>query len=355
MFCCPGRVNRQDYEQNKTITAELRKEKRARDKEMKLLLLGAGESGKSTMAKQMRIIHSSGFPDYECKNFRHVVYANLFTAIRILIVAARTLNYQLLPANEAAANRLYADEEPPTTTFMGPLTQEHVEDIKALWQDPAIQKAFIKGHEFHLSDSASYYLNSLERLALPNYIPTQQDILRVRAKTMGIVEISFIVDNVKFKMVDVGGQRSERRKWIHCFQDVTAVIFFAALSEYDMKLVEDGVTNRMHDSLKIFGEVCNNEFFRDTAMILFLNKRDLFEDKISRVPLNVCFPEYDGINAYKEGIKYISDKFLAMNQNSGKNIYIHVTCATDTECIIVVFNAVKDIILRNALLGAGIL
>jgi len=186
-------------------------------------------------------------------------------------------------------------------------------------------------------------------------MPSQQDILRMRAKTVGIVEVRFEVGGVKFLMVDVGGQKSERKKWIHCFQDVTAVIFFAALNEYDMKMQEDDVTNRMHDSLKIFGEVCNNEFFRDTAMILFLNKRDLFEEKITRVNLSVCFSDYDGPMAYKEGIKFIGDKFLAMNQNTSKNIYIHVTCATDTECVAVVFNAVKDIILRNALAGAGIL
>ena len=39
-------------------------------------------------------------------------------------------------------------------------------------------------------------------------------------------------------MVDVGGQRSERRKWIHCFENVTSIMFLVALSEYDQFLVE---------------------------------------------------------------------------------------------------------------------
>lgn len=177
----------------------------------------------------------------------------------------------------------------------------------------------------------------------------------MRARTLGIVEINFTVDGIKFKMVDVGGQRSERRKWIHCFQDVTAVIFFAALSEYDMRLYEDDITNRMHESLKLFEEVCNSEFFRETAMILFLNKKDLFKEKIEHVNLNTCFEDYTGPLSYDEGIKFISKKFLAVNQNTEKNIYIHVTCATDTEQVAAVFNAVKDIILRAALYGAGIL
>lgn len=63
-------------------------------------------------------------------------------------------------------------------------------------------------------------------------------------------------------MVDVGGQKSERKKWMHCFQDVTAVIFCVALSEYDLKLYEDDTTWRMHDSLKLFKEICNNTWFK---------------------------------------------------------------------------------------------
>lgn len=200
------------------------------------------------------------------------------------------------------------------------------------------------------------YFSNIERIGGTGYIPTEQDILRSRAKTTGIVETSFMADAIRFKMVDVGGQRSERRKWINCFQDVTAVIFCVALSEYDMKMYEDDTTNRMHESLKIFYEICNSEFFRETAMILFLNKDDIFKEKIARVNLKVCFDDFTGPpSSYRAGIDFISEKFLAQNQNIKKNVYIHVTCATDTECVYAVFNAVKDIVLRIALNSAGIL
>merc|ERR1711988_726608 len=89
-------------------------------------------------------------------------------------------------------------------------------------------------------------------------------------------------------MVD-GGQRSERKKWIHCFQEVTALIFCVAMSEYDLKLYEDETVNRMHESIMLFEEICNCQWFNETAIILFLNKKDLFEEKIQRVDLNVCF------------------------------------------------------------------
>ena len=81
-------------------------------------------------------------------------------------------------------------------------------------------------------------------------------------------------------MYDVGGQRNERKKWIHCFEGVTAVIFVAAISEYDQKLFEDASTNRMVEALDLFEDICNNAFFVKSSLILFLNKRDLFEEKI---------------------------------------------------------------------------
>ena len=95
-------------------------------------------------------------------------------------------------------------------------------------------------------------------------------------RTSGIVEEKYVIDGVQFTMFDVGGQRNERKKWIHAFDNVTAVIFVAAISEYDQVLYEDENTNRMVEALNLFEEICNSRWFHDTSMILFLNKRDLF-------------------------------------------------------------------------------
>jgi len=217
----------------------------------------------------------------------------------------------------------------------------------------AFKKTFLRQAEFQLNDSAKYYFESIDRLAADDYIPTEQDVLRSRAKTTGIIETEFIVEQTHFKMVDVGGQRSERKKWMHCFQDVTAVIFCVALSEYDQKLYEDDETNRMQESLKLFKEICNSRWFIETSMILFLNKRDLFEQKIQRVDLKVTFDDYSGGCNYDNACAYIKDKFLQQNENPRKHIYIHVTCATDTDNIQVVFNAVKDIILHRMIDQSG--
>jgi len=186
--------------------------------------------------------------------------------------------------------------------------------------------------------------------------PSFEDILRARVRTLGIVEMSFEVEGNKFKMFDVGGQRNERKKWIHCFEHVTAVLFLGVLSEYDQVLYEDANINRMVESLNLFEDICNSPWFKETAIILFLNKRDMFEDKIQRVSLTACpvFANYTGPQTFDAGVEAIQEAFEQKNHNKDKVIYCHVTCATDTNNVAAVFHAVKDIIIRRALGDAGL-
>jgi len=141
---------------------------------------------------------------------------------------------------------------------------------------------------------------------------------------------------------------------MHCFPEVTAVIFCVALSEFDLKLFEDDTTNRMQESLRLFREICNSKWFLETSMILFLNKKDLFENKIKKVDLNVCFSDYKGGKNFESAKEFIKEKFLAQNATPKKHIYVHFTCATDTGNVKVVFNAVKDIVLHKVLDDSGL-
>jgi guanine nucleotide-binding protein G(i) subunit alpha len=89
------------------------------------------------------------------------------------------------------------------------------------------------------------YFNKIGDISAPGYIPSVEDVLRSRVRTSGIVEELYNISGVDFAIYDVGGQRNERKKWIHCFDGVTAVIFVASLSEYDQVLYEDHSVNRM--------------------------------------------------------------------------------------------------------------
>ncbi|KAJ1674593.1 Guanine nucleotide-binding protein alpha-2 subunit [Spiromyces aspiralis] len=155
-------------------------------------------------------------------------------------------------------------------------------------------------------------------------------------------------------MFDVGGQRSERKKWIHCFEGVTSIIFCVALSEYDQVLLEESGHNRMEESLVLFDSVINSRWFLRTSIILFLNKIDLFQVKIPLIPLNRYFPEYTGGPDVNKAAKFVLWKFTQANR-ANLQLYPHLTQATDTSNIRLVFAAVKETLLQNALQDSGIL
>jgi len=242
MSCCGGPKNNEQEKRNKEIDKILKDKKKELDQEVKLLLLGAGESGKSTIAKQMKILHLQGFSKEEMLTYKSIIYNNIVTSMRSLVNACKDLGIAMSEQNKAASERMGNDE---LSMINETLSSQTSSDIKALWQDEGIKSAYLRQSEFQLNDSAAYYFDAIDRLADEGFIPTEQDVLRSRAKTTGIIEIEFTIQKTKFKMVDVGGQRSERKKWLHCFQDVTAVIYCSALSEYDLKLYEDDSTNRM--------------------------------------------------------------------------------------------------------------
>jgi len=221
--------------------------------------------------------------------------------------------------------------------------------------DNGIRETYDERAKFQFPDSADYFFNRVVEIAKADYIPDQQDILRARVRTTGIVEQTFEIENKTFVMYDVGGQRNERKKWIHCFENVTSIIFVAAISEYDQVLFEDENTNRMIEALNLFEEISNSPWFKDTSIILFLNKRDLFEQKIEKVPLSVCFPEFEGPQTYAAGCRWLKDLFESKSKSEDKEVYSHVTCATDTNNVRHVFGSVRDTIIRANLKMAGLM
>jgi len=351
MSCCTS-PNAEQYNISKQIDKELKEAERELRKHVKLLLLGAGESGKSTIAKQLKIIHLNGFTPEEKLAAKSVIYSNIVTSIKSLIDASKSINAQFSDEKTVAAAAKILQED----YFAGPISTEFASDSMQVWADPIIKQICTNpSPEFHIADSTAYFLDSLPRIASPDFTPTPQDILRARSRTTGAKEIQFALDGYTFRIVDVGGQRSERRKWASCFEDVTAVIFCVSLSEYDMNLAEDHSQNRMHESLLLFKNICNSMWFQNTPIIIFLNKRDIFLEKIRNVDLKVCFPDYDGGLDYDNASKFINKQFLGMNENPKKLLYTHFTCATDTDNIVVVFKAVKDIVLRQGLQTMGIM
>ncbi|KAF2719280.1 G-protein alpha subunit [Polychaeton citri CBS 116435] len=342
-----------DKKRSQMIDRGLEEDSKKLRRECKILLLGSGESGKSTIVKQMKIIHQNGYTQDELAFYRHTIYKNLVDCAKALVSAIRQFDIEV----EQAENNEYCDYlseysvDPDPQTALDPRISEA---ITSLWKDPCVPKVFEHQSEFYLMDSAPYFFDEVARICGEDYIPNEQDVLRARTKTTGIYETRFQMGQLSIHMFDVGGQRSERKKWIHCFENVTSIIFCVALSEYDQVLLEESSQNRMMESLVLFDSVVNSRWFMRTSIILFLNKVDLFRAKLAKSPLGNYFPDYSGGNDVNRAAKYLLWRFNQVNR-AHLNLYPHLTQATDTSNIRLVFAAVKETILQNALKDSGIL
>eukprot|EP00735_Rhodelphis_limneticus_P010312 TRINITY_DN3042_c0_g1::TRINITY_DN3042_c0_g1_i1::g.22256::m.22256 TRINITY_DN3042_c0_g1::TRINITY_DN3042_c0_g1_i1::g.22256 ORF type:complete len:357 (-),score=115.21,sp/P20353/GNAI_DROME/48.74/4e-118,G-alpha/PF00503.15/3.2e-122,Arf/PF00025.16/0.21,Arf/PF00025.16/4.4e-12,Miro/PF08477.8/76,Miro/PF08477.8/0.73,Gtr1_RagA/PF04670.7/9.4,Gtr1_RagA/PF04670.7/0.9,AAA_29/PF13555.1/0.084,MMR_HSR1/PF01926.18/2.6 TRINITY_DN3042_c0_g1_i1:589-1659(-) len=339
---------------NKDISSKLKAEKEKFDREIKLLLLGAGDSGKSTVFKQIRLLYGTGFSNEDRVEFKEVIYGNIIQGTQALLHAADHFGFEL--SADSRPSREFLEKADHVVSAEEAWTSELGDNIQKLWADKALQDAFARRNEVQVSDSLGYYLSELKRINQAHYVPSVEDILFSRVSTTGITETEFKIEGLIFRIFDVGGQRNERSKWIHSFEGVTAVIFFVALSEYNQMLYEDENVNRMHESLRVFEEIINNKWFFKTPIMLFLNKRDLFEAKIKKYDLNIAFPEYNGGLNYDAAVSFIEKKFVSLNKHPDKRqIYVHQTCATDTTNVQFVFRAIRDIILQQNLSGSGLI
>ncbi len=385
----------------------------------KLLLLGAGESGKSTLFKQLTNIYGEGFSESDRRSFVPIVANNVISAMQTLCRQSDRLADSAAQLDAERSEKLVENHvvqnvdgaqfrvrDATNQKFkrrvlrLHPLDDELTEDIcymlTSLWSDNGIRATYAHRGSFLLADSAAYFFGRLNEVKMwrSDYDPSLSDIVRCRVRTTGIIEQHYTYKGAKFHIFDVGGQRNERKKWIYLFENVTAVLFVAALSSYDQPLYEDSAVNRMHESLRLFEEICGLQWFQKASVILFLNKLDLFAEKINAIPLSVCFPDFkfntagstsigkesasttrraatavssndsasssgDGLDrsgtSAEDAIAYIRQQFVERVKDAEKKVYCHVTTAVDINNVTVVFNTCQDIILDKILAKSGLL
>jgi len=356
------------------VEKALRKQQEAEQNKIKLLLLGAGESGKSTLFKQMKILFGEqhGFTPQELQAGIKVVYSNVLYNMKVLLQNCEVHS----PAHDTdLADEILSLDENTTV-----IDESLGEKLKSIWTDPGVQETWKNRADFQVQDALEYFMDRIDSIAQDDYVPNNQDILRSRVRTSGIVEAEYNIGGARIAMFDVGGQRNERKKWIHAFDNVTAVIFVAAISEYDQVLYEDQSMNRQQEALQLFGEMCDSPWFKNKSMILFLNKRDLFRKKLTFSPFRETEGEhkrnldYKGPNndlgtpyseegtpefeqAYDAITKYLVDlyKHVGRQTNSRREIYVKITAATDTDQVRVIMESVRDIVLKSSLQTSGLI
>ncbi|KAI9509878.1 guanine nucleotide-binding protein alpha-2 subunit [Russula earlei] len=337
-------VSEEDKRRHREAEKSLKEAKQKMASQVKVLLLGSGDSGKSTILKQMRLIHRVPFSSQEVESFRQLIFNNLTHGLRYVLESMEDMELEVSPGNSGYIELI---ESAIDIRDGEVFPQQFYEPLRLLWSDKGVQQAWERGNEAALPENLGYFFTRLDRLFGPDYVPTEQDIVHCRARTIGITETVFHLRDHEMLMVDVGGQKSERRKWIHCFQDVTSILFLVSLSGYDQCLVEDKDANQMQDAMTIWDSICHSQWFKSTSIILFLNKDDLFRAKIRHSDIKTFFPDFDGeAGDANSGREYFKKRFARLAQKAGRSkdreIYIHITTATDTALLRVVMAAVEE-------------
>jgi guanine nucleotide-binding protein G(i) subunit alpha len=179
-----------------------------------------------------------------------------------------------------------------------------------LWEDAKIQETYSQRNTFQIIESAQYFIEKVDQVLVDSYCPSLEDVVHAVVRTTGLLDGGITVGSNNFKIYDTGGQRNERKKWIHCFEGATGMIFIAALREYDQCLFEDNSINRMTESLNLFEEMSLSKWFEEKPIFLLLSKRDVLEKKLSKSPLSTLFPEYIGGDSPELAMDFIRDQFL---------------------------------------------
>ena len=326
----------------KEIDQELIRHKRRLERNVKLLIMGNGESGKSTVMKQFRLQYMNGFSKRNRFWYKDVINSNVIEAMQSLVSGCDELGIEFQDTELKNLAKKIED----TSSIETKVDEKLGRELKKLWQSVEIQQSYEQRAQLHLQSNASYFLDHIDRISSTDFVPTDDDILRARARTTGINQIEFEMEDFHFTAVDVGGARSERKKWAHCFEDVTAIVFVVDMNSFDEKLYN---VNRIQEARKLFDDIVNSKWFQSTNVILLLNKSDLFREKIARTDLKCCFSDYKGGKDYEEASKFMRHKFRKLNRRSGRDIYAHFCCALDIEGMSVVFRAIKDSLIRSTM------
>ncbi|KAI0633064.1 guanine nucleotide binding protein, alpha subunit [Trametes polyzona] len=158
------------------------------------------------------------------------------------------------------------------------------EDMKAIWHDPVVRE-MLGRKGIRMETTPGFFLNDIDRIAVRDYEPSNDDVVRARLRTLGVQEhrIKFNkgpASGSEWCIYDVGGSRTQRMAWYPYFDDCDAIIFLAPISCFDEKLAEDRRINRLEDSYLLWKAVVSAKLLAKTSIILFLNKRDLLEEKL---------------------------------------------------------------------------
>jgi len=237
-----------------------------------------------------------------------------------------------------------------------------VDSIKTLWRHRAVRR-LVETRKLRLDESVPFFLDDIDRIVEPDFLPSNADILNVRLQTLGVMEHTFPINmggaTYDWKLYDVGGARGQRHAWVPYFDDATAIIFLAPISAFDQYLEEDPKTNRIDDSLQLFNSICSNKLLVKAHLVLLLNKADLLKKKLaSGTKVRKYITSYgERPNVYENVSEYFRSHFVQVHKRKDiakRSLYVHFTSMLDIKATQSIIANVGEVILRQHIEQIGL-
>jgi guanine nucleotide-binding protein subunit alpha len=316
---------------------------------LKLLLLGAPQTGKSTFLKQLQFNFVKGFNEEQRVEIIRALRDNLVVGFRDIIEYAEKENKDFADGSKIAVS-YFKEVSLADETF----NDELVNHAKLFWKDPRMQEMWEKKDTIPtlLVMNLDYIMDNIDRIGAKDAKANDEDILRSRQRTMQSNQIAFEYKGHDFEVTDVGGQKTSRRRWSQVVENPTAIIYFTSLSDYNVRSF-DGEGTKFQESVDIWKTVVETAAFSHSVLILMLNKYDLFLEKLKKIPFSKAYKKYQGSDEPDEVAKYLKERFLRVVPEDRQNNFMYnVCCALDTTQMKTVFNSIQDNIANRALAEA---
>jgi GTPase SAR1 family protein len=276
-----------------------------------LLLCGAGESGKTTFVRQLKLLFLGGIDENHRRSLTQTIRGNLIETMQMLIVWLER-NGKDIPEDLSEYSDLIAGTNAHDCEF----STDIVEALTNLWQDPLIQEAFGHRDETAIPDHMDYFFPKIDELLSDDYLPSDADLLRARIRTVGVDKVTLNIEGALIRVFDVGGQTMERNKWDA--NEVSGVIFCVSFVDFDKPMFEHlpQLVPRIQDALEIFGELVHKPKFQEAPFFLIGNKYDSFKQKVRDTNVfQRIFPDYTGdIHDPESCAKYLQRQFIERAQ-----------------------------------------
>eukprot|EP00301_Raphidiophrys_heterophryoidea_P011634 c17790_g1_i1.p1 GENE.c17790_g1_i1~~c17790_g1_i1.p1 ORF type:complete len:374 (-),score=91.18 c17790_g1_i1:277-1398(-) len=357
---------------------------------LKLLILGAAGAGKTTLFKQMKNIHHNSARPFEtspqsnpCKKEDQAYFAQLIRSQCVqdfcsLVKEAKRLlllTPEITKTVETLLGPFHSSQDNPQVAAQLLQNENTRTTLLAIWHSAPIQKAFVSLKRFRAIEYTQHFLDNLEEIGCASYHPTELDILLNYTPSKGSVQTSVSISpTLNCRLIDVGGRKSERRNWLTHFDNVDAVVFVAALNEFDHFVVagdnETVHTNKLADSISLFEDIAQCPLLANSAMILVLGKRDVFDHKLKRtkeakdsnttaanaMDFNSCFPEYSGDSTdSKKVARFISKQFQSKCNTSTQSFFVHSVNGLCREEVRGVMDVLDELTMCQNILSTGML